>query len=320
VRIVRSFERLAFGLAGLSRPARVVRVPNLWPLTLFEPLLFWLCLPSLACCRSRSRERRWRSVVAHAAVLAASPCSSRIVPAPFARRRSAGAPLARDDVERSQRRCERRGRRGCLRSSGADVVLLTEVGTRQAAGLQDALRDVYPSACSRSRRLGIWPVQPVPHRLHELFRVASTRAYLDCRLEVAGRTVRVIGVHLPLPQVLLGPFGSSANRHGGHRPARGAAARACSSSATSTRPRRCASSRRCATRASATRSASADPARLHRPVAADSGAGCRCLSLARIDFVWHTPDIACVECTRRIGRGLRSTGRSRCAASVLGER
>lgn len=92
-----------------------------------------------------------------------------------------------------------------LRESGADIIALQEVSREQAAALEGALLEEYPYRVLYGYGIpGIGLLSRYPILDHELFDlVRGAFPYLEARLSVEGRTLRLINAHPPPPGVSL---------------------------------------------------------------------------------------------------------------------
>jgi endonuclease/exonuclease/phosphatase (EEP) superfamily protein YafD len=89
-----------------------------------------------------------------------------------------------------------------LDRSCADIVGLQELSARNAAALENALGDAYPSRILFGDRItGKGLLSRYPLLWHERFKLASRRVSLEAQLRVRDQTVRVFVVHPPPPNV-----------------------------------------------------------------------------------------------------------------------
>lgn len=206
--LLRGVERMALALAAYLI-LRVLIGPRLWPLSFVEALLPWIALPSFGFVLVALVARRWRSVAAHAVIavgwflLFGGTLVSRGAPPEVAGTRltvltcNLASGLARID------RLE-----PFFRDSGADVIVLQELDDEEAYELGSRLLDVYPHRDLHG--LGV-PGKGVLSKFRivesSLFRLQAERPYLRTVLDVAGERVTLFDVHVPLEEVLLGPFG-----------------------------------------------------------------------------------------------------------------
>lgn len=207
-RLLRGVERAALALAAYLM-LRAVFGPGLWPLSLVEPLLPWLALPSFALVLAALIARRWRSVVAHAVIAASwlalfggtlrereplqAPDGARIEVLSF----NLASGLAR--IEQLE---------PFFRRSGADVIALQELDDEEAFELETRLLDVYPHRVLHGIGVpGKGLLSKYPIVSSELFRLRSDRPYLRAVLDVRGAQFTLLDVHIPLEEVLLGPLG-----------------------------------------------------------------------------------------------------------------
>ncbi|MCK6445130.1 MAG: endonuclease/exonuclease/phosphatase family protein [Planctomycetes bacterium] len=188
---------------------RAVFGPRLWPLSLVEPLLPWLALPSIGFVVVALAVRRWRSVVAHAVIAATwlalfgGTLRERPAPAAVGGTRlsvvtlNAASGLARiDDLE------------PFCRASGADVIALQELDDEEALALETRLLPEYPHRVLHGLGVpGKGVLSKFPIVASDLFRLQSERPYLRVVLDAHGERITVFDVHVPLEEVLLGPFG-----------------------------------------------------------------------------------------------------------------
>jgi len=98
-----------------------------------------------------------------------------------------------------------------LRASEADLIALQEVSRAQALELERELAAEYPFRVVHGAGVeGKALLSKLPILEHEFLRFHSRRAYLRVRLEAGGRALHALVVHVPVAQVLLGPFGVAA--------------------------------------------------------------------------------------------------------------
>lgn len=206
--LLRSVERMALLLAAYLA-LRAVFGPRLWPLSLVEPLLPWLALPSVGFVLVALAVRRWRSVAAHTMIAASwlalfgGTLRERPAPPEVVGTRltvvtlNAASGLARIDALEP-----------FCRASGADVIALQELDDEEALALETRLLVEYPHRVLHGLGVpGKGVLSKFPIVASDLFRLQSERPYLRVVLDVHGARVTVFDVHVPLEEVLLGPFG-----------------------------------------------------------------------------------------------------------------
>jgi len=202
---VRAAQAVPFGLAGYL-VLRQLFGPILWPFSLIEPLLWWFCLPSFALLVFALARKRRELAGAHAVIALAwlllfghglfPPKIPSARPSLRVLSFNLGADLAPPEqlVE-------------LLREVAADLVLLQELGPRQAAAIERELGAVYPNrdlhplgvdGMGLLARHAILEVQLMP--------CEPLRAVQRALLDIEGEHVSVFNVHADLLHTWLWPF------------------------------------------------------------------------------------------------------------------
>jgi len=186
---------------------RAIFGPVLWPFSVIEPLLLWLCMPSFALLLIALVRRRWTAAAAHAVIAGAwiSIFGHFLIPPPEAPPRSGQAlEVLSFNVGAGVASYEQIVK--LLRVEAADVVLIQELTADQEHAFGHDLLELYPHRDLHGLGIdgmGIFSKYPILDA--GLLQLDSRRAYQRAVIDIRGERTTLFNVHPGLSRLLFGP-------------------------------------------------------------------------------------------------------------------
>ncbi|MEO6709261.1 MAG: endonuclease/exonuclease/phosphatase family protein [Planctomycetota bacterium] len=186
---------------------RAIFGPVLWPFSVIEPLLLWLCMPSFALLIIALVRRRWSPAAAHAVIAGAwlSIFGHFLIPPPSPPSTSGPAlEVLSFNVGAGVASYEQIVK--LLRVEAADLVLIQELTADQEHAFAHDLLELYPHRDLHGLGIdgmGIFSKHPIVEA--GLLQLDSRRAYQRAVIDVRGQRMTVFNVHPGLSRLLFGP-------------------------------------------------------------------------------------------------------------------
>lgn len=187
--------------------------PVVWPFSILEPVLFWVCLPSIALLVFALVRRQWGMSAVHASIVGVwIGLFGHLLIAPRELAPIRGATLDVLSFNVGAGVASHAQIVELLRREDADVVLVQELSADDERAFADDLLDVYPHRDLHGlgiEGLGIFSKFPIVER--EWLRLEASRAYQRVVLDVRGERTTILNVHPGVVRLLVAPWTGDAS-------------------------------------------------------------------------------------------------------------